>query len=202
MYIPDDFLNKGLPELHALIERFNFATVITTDNFGEIVVSHVPVILDRTKGQNGTLIWHMANQNPHVQILNGKAKTLFVFHGPDAYISHTWYKTQPSVPTWNYVVVHAHGIPVTSTESELSDDLSQLVDQHELMIGSEKPYQISEDYKFKLLKHITGFRMEIIRIEGKFKLGQNRSLEDRRRIKQELSSQPDSQMLAELMGVI
>jgi predicted FMN-binding regulatory protein PaiB len=78
-----------------------------------------------------------------------------------------------------------------------------LAELHALIekFNNQKPYQISEDYKFKLIRQITGFRMEIIRIEGKFKLGQNRSLEDRRRIKQELSGQPESQMLAELMGV-
>jgi transcriptional regulator len=199
MYIPKDFENNNLDQLHQLIEKFNFATIISVNTSGEIVVSHIPVMLDRAKGPNGTLIWHMANQNDHVNMLNDLNMTLCIFHGPHAYISHSWYQSEPSVPTWNYAVVHAHGVPTKASEGELSDDLSRLVLQHESIIN-RLHYPIAEDYKSKLIKHITGFRMEITKIEGKYKLGQNRSKEDQHCIKEVLSAQPDSQVLAELMG--
>lgn len=199
MYIPKEFVNNDLEQLHKLMEKYNFATIISTNNDGEIVVSHIPVILDKSKNQNGTLIWHMANQNDHVNVLSASAKTLCVFHGPHAYISHSWYKSQPNVPTWNYAVVHAHGVPVKTSESELSDDLSRLVSQHESSVN-EDHYPISENYKSKLIRSITGFRMDITKIEGKFKLGQNRSLEDQKSMKDALRDQTDGVMLAELMG--
>lgn len=199
MYIPKDFENNHLEQLHKLIEKFNFATIISTNIAGEIIVSHIPVILDQLKSANGTLIWHMSNQNEHVNILQDSAKTLCVFHGPHAYISHSWYKSEPSVPTWNYAIVHAHGVPMKSSESELNDDLSKLVSQQEATVNSYQ-HPVSEYYKSKLIKEITGFRMDITKIEGKFKLGQNRSLEDQQSVKEVLCQRPEGKMVAELMG--
>lgn len=185
MYIPKPFDNKNLEQLHFFIEKFNFATIIGHDE-GEMTVSHVPIMLDCGKGQYGTLIWHLANLNPQATLLKSNKNVLCIFHGPHAYISPHWYKTAPNVPTWNYAVVHAHGIPHAITESELEEDLLKLVAQHESIVNKNNPYVVPDDLKFQLMQHITGFRMEITRIEGKFKLGQNRAPEDQENMLQEL----------------
>src|SRR5579872_1071351 len=109
MYIPDSFENKNIAGLHRFIETYGFATLINYHESG-LHVSHVPVMLDKTRGQFGTLIWHLAKLNQHTEVLNGKNSSLCIFHGPHSYISPAWYKTSPNVPTWNYAVVHAYGI--------------------------------------------------------------------------------------------
>jgi transcriptional regulator len=156
---------------------------------GELNVSHVPIMLDRKKGQYGALVWHMANLNLHAHKLDGVENTLCIFHGPHAYISPAWYKNHPSVPTWNYAVVHAYGAPCKISAEELSNDLAWMVSYHESQLHQEVDYVLSDEYKAKLLKHVTGFRMEITRIEGKFKLGQNRSQEDQLSMLNELRNE-------------
>lgn len=179
MYIPKEFENNDLDQLHDLIQTYNFATIISNDkNSHEIIVSHIPVMLDTSSGKYGTLFWHMSKQNNHASVLNEESNTLCVFHGPHSYISPHWYESKVNVPTWNYVSVHAHGIPIKISEKDLSNDLDRFVSHHESITRMSKPYMVNDDYKEKLLKGITGFRMEIIKLEGKFKLGQNRSLND------------------------
>lgn len=178
MYIPKSFENKDLEQMHQLMEKYNFATLISyaKDNFQ---VSHLPLILKRNEGQYGILAGHFAKQNPHANLIdNENNKVLCIFHGPHAYISPTWYKSYPSVPTWNYVVVHAYGKLDGITQEELSKDLKQLTSQQEFLLKERSHYVIPSDYQNKLMEHIVGFKIEILHIEGKYKLGQNRSFED------------------------
>ncbi len=200
MYVPKSFVNKKLEQLHQLIEKFNFATLISNNN-GEIVVTHIPVLLNRDQGQYGTLIWHVANLNPHSTEFDGSKSALLVFHGPHAYISPAWYKSAPSVPTWNYATVHAHGIPKVINKGQLTEDLTKMVSQHEVVMSEYANYIISDEYKSKLIEHITGFHMEITQLDGKFKLGQNRSLEDQDGMIQGLLKQnsPGSIVLADFI---
>ena len=161
-------------QLHQFIEQFNFATLVSHHHNGELNISHIPIILDRKQGGHGTLSWHVAKQNPHAREFDNSKNAVCIFHGPHAYISPTWYKNSPSVPTWNYAVVHAYGIPKQVTDEQLSSDLSQMVKQHE----GNADYIIPDDYKLKLMDHIVGFNMKIRKTEPIFKLGQNRSQED------------------------
>lgn len=199
MYIPKSFENKNIPELHQFIEKYNFATLITYNENG-INVSHIPVILNKTQGQFGTLIWHLAKMNDHCKALNEKIQTLCIFHGPHSYISPAWYKTSPNVPTWNYAVVHAHGTPAKVSKEQLSTDLEKLVSHHEAL--SNTHYRIPDNHKTKLLEHIDGFHMEITKIEGKFKLGQNRSTEDQKNMLNELLNQQKNSDALELANFI
>ena len=160
-------------QLHQFIEQFNFATLISHNN-GELNVSHIPVTLHRNQGPHGTLTWHVAKQNPHSREFDGIKTALCIFHGPHAYISPSWYKSSPNVPTWNYAIARASGIPKQVSKEQQSSDLSQMVTQHE----GKSSYIIPDDYKLKLIDHIIGFRMEITKIESTFKLGLNRSQED------------------------
>jgi transcriptional regulator len=177
MYIPKSFRNNDIEQLHPFIEQFNFATLISEGAEG-LQVTHIPLMLDRSQGQYGTLLGHFAMQNPHVNLLDQNKNSLCIFHGPHAYISPAWYKNSPSVPTWNYTVVHAHGKLQRISPEQLSEDLTRMVNESEAKLKERPNYLIPEDYKAKLLNHIVGFRMEINQIEGKFKLGQNRSVED------------------------
>lgn len=191
IYTPPGFENLNLEQLHKLIDDFNFATLVS-QNGDDFTISHVPMLLDRNQGQYGTLKWHLAKQNPHAEQLNGQQKVLCIFHGPHAYISHNWYKTKPSVPTWNYVVVHAHGIPTPISKQQLSLDLTELVNRHETSLNQDNNYAIPEIYKEKLLEQIVGFSMPISELHGKFKLGQNRSQIDQQSFIEALQQQKNS----------
>ena len=140
--------SRSITQLHQFIEQFNFATIICHGH-SEFNVSHIPVILDRTIGSQGTLKWHLAKKNPQVQILESAHDILCIFHGPHAYISPRWYKTSPNVPTWNYATVSAYGKP-TKVESELlENDLTQLVSMHE----SESGYVIPNVFTMAINTH-------------------------------------------------
>lgn len=176
--------------LYEFIEKYNFATLINHHD-GKLNISHIPVMLDRDKGDHGTLIWHVSKQNPHACGFDGDKEALFIFNGPHAYISPTWYNSSPNVPTWNYAVVHAHGKPEQVSEKQLADDLTQLVLKYE-----SDTYIIPNDYKNKLISHIVGFSMEITKIESTFKLGLNRSIKDQEGILEGLRNNPDTDQLS------
>ena len=180
MYTPENFKVSDLQTLHLDMEQWNFATLITPDAEGGLQVTHLPLLLKRNAGHLGTLAGHMAKANAHWQAFNAARESLAIFHGPHAYISPRWYHTDQAVPTWNYVIVHAYGMPhlVQGTES-MQAHLRQLIHHHE-GIGSESwgPEKLSQETYAALLKAIVCFDMPILRIEGKAKLGQNRSRGD------------------------
>lgn len=200
MYTPKSFEINNLEQLHQFIEQFNFATLISHSN-GDTQVTHLPVMLDRKSGPYGTLIGHMAKLNTHLKEFDGSKQALLIFHGPHAYISPAWYESSPSVPTWNYAVLHAYGAPEIVTKEQLAKDLTHMVNHHESQLEINPQYNIPEGYKLKMLDHIDGFKMEIKRIEGKFKLGQNRSAEDQTNMLRELRKQKsrDAKALADFI---
>ena len=182
MYVPELFVESDLEKLHSLINEYNFATLFCQPPGGappEIV--HMPFILDRTRGTNGSLLGHVARANPVWRLFDGATAAVIVFQGPHGYISPSSYTSRQQVPTWNYAVVHAHGKPQLLPESEVLDLLQRLVEKHEGT--AEGAWYISE-LRSEFLKHMTNqivvFSMAIDRIVGKFKLSQNRSVPDRR----------------------
>lgn len=202
MYIPDAFAATDLDRLHDLIEAYDFAMLITNGSPAPFV-SHLPFILDREKGPNGTLQAHMARSNPHWQSFAGEA--LVVFHGPHSYVSPTWYEPgAPAVPTWNYAVVHAYGTPrVIDDPQAVRAHQERLVATHEA--GRSPAWDMSgqpPDYIEGMLKGIVGFEIPIARLEGKFKLSQNRSAADQHNVAQALadSGSEDGQALSRLMA--
>src|SRR5438132_13951957 len=106
MYLPADFQVHDIALLHDLIDRFGFATLITVVE-GRPQVSHLPLLLDRDAGQPGRLIGHMARANDQWRTFDGTTEALVIFQGQHSYVSPAWYEVHPSVPTWNYLVVHA-----------------------------------------------------------------------------------------------
>jgi transcriptional regulator len=103
---------------------------------------------------------------------------LVVFAGPHAYVSPSWYESQPSVPTWNYAAVHAYGVPRLVDDPRLKQIVDRLVAKYEAQQSKPWPNDLPAAYRAKLLEGVVGFEIPIDHLEGKFKLGQNRSAED------------------------
>ena len=180
MYTPENFKVSDLQTLHADMERWNFATLITPDVEDGLHVTHLPLLLKRDAGRLGMLAGHVAKANAHWQAFNADRESLAIFHGPHAYISPRWYSTDEAVPTWNYVVVHAFGMPRVLHEAEdMAAHLRQLIHYQE-GTGPEAwhPEKLPQETFAALMKAIVCFEMPILRIEGKTKLGQNRSCRD------------------------
>ena len=179
MYVPKPFEFTDLPTIHGFMRDFPFVTLVTNAEDGPIA-THLPVMLDPSVGTYGLLRAHMAKQNPHWQefLRPDPRQSLVIFHGPHTYVSPRWYRDKPAVPTWNYLAVHAYGIPVLLDEQEdLLADLEKMVDHYEP--NGIASHIITDAYKRKLAAGIVGFRIEITRVDAKRKLGQNRSAPDR-----------------------
>jgi transcriptional regulator len=177
MYTPSAFKVDDLPALHDMMRVHSFATLIASENEA-FEVSHLPLLLE-DRGAYGTLIGHMARANNQWKLFDGRRTALAIFHGPHAYISPSWYQTHPSVPTWNYVAIHASGSPrLVDNPAEALDILTKTVAKYESAF--EKPWkmEIEEELLQKLMAQIVMFEMEITHLEGKFKLGQNRPAKD------------------------
>jgi transcriptional regulator len=184
MYVPSAFKQERLKELHAAMRACGLATLVTTGPEGPIA-SHVPMLLDDALPPYGVLYGHIAKANPQWQRSALELDALALFLGPDAYISPSWYETRRQtgrvVPTWNYIAVHAYGRIAFFAEPErLLDVVRRLTERHEG--GRAAPWAVEDapdDFIRAQLKGIVGFRLAITRLEGKWKLGQNRSPADR-----------------------
>jgi transcriptional regulator len=195
MYIPSAFEIKDLSKFGEVISSNSFATIISKD--GEtLFASHLPFLYKPDHGDKGKLISHMARANRHWQLFHEKEEVLVIFNGPHAYISPNWYATEVAVPTWNYVTVHVYGIPkIMQTEAELNSVLDETVEKHESVLPNPWTPNLPYELKTKLNLMIVGFEIQITRIEGKFKLGQNRSKEDQQKMRQTLQSSGDAESI-------
>ena len=184
MYIPKAFREDDIEKLHAFMQENNFAILITMQN-GIPFATHLPLLLDPQKGQYGTLRGHMARANTQWRTFDETTEALVIFQGPHAYISPSWYVTEPetSVPTWNYAAIHAYAIPrIVHDEETLYALLKDSVNTFEASF--EQPWTIQEqgDFMRKKMRAIVGFELPITRLEGKLKLSQNRSTDDQERV--------------------
>lgn len=180
MYIPRYSAQMNKDSLHSFIDENSFGALICLGNRQQPEITHIPFLLDKSAGTNGTLLSHVARANPISRSLAGSDEVIVIFQGPHGYISPSWYSSRAEVPTWNYSVVHAYGRPRLLSDAELINQLERLVDKYEK--GSPNRWHISElqaAFFDQMRKEIIGFAIEITRLEGKFKLSQNRSLQDR-----------------------
>jgi len=201
MYIPPAFRIEDAAKLAAFIRRHSFATLITHDGAAPFA-SHLPMLFQPDVGSRGVLVSHMARANPQWRHFASGGEALAIFHGPHSYISPSWYQTAPAVPTWNYATVHAYGVPaILSDHERVVSLLRETVSFYEASFQQPWPGDLPEDYREKLMRGIVAFEIPITRIEGKFKLGQNRSADDIQGVCQTLSpsADPDSRALAQLM---
>jgi transcriptional regulator len=200
MYVPPHFAESDPAKLHDLIESHSFGLLVSQLG-GEPFASHLPFLLDRTAGPHGTLVGHMARANPQWRELSGQ-NTLGVFSGPHAYVSPTWYGAENVVPTWNYVAVHAYGrAAVVEGWDALLDIVRRSVAVYEA--GMARPWVLDTTGSSmdRFLPHIVGFRIEIDRLEGKWKLNQNHPADRRARVVRALRERggEDALGVAELM---
>jgi len=184
MYTPPHFREDDIAVLHEAIRRIAFGTLVTLGPDG-LVASHVPLLLDAEKGARGTLTGHLAKANIQTKTEASDIEALAIFQGPEAYITPNWYATKQEhgkvVPTWNYVAVHAYG-PISFFEDaeRLRDQVASLTDRHEA--ANAEPWALNdapEKFVQSQLKGIIGFEIPITRIDGKWKLSQNRPAADK-----------------------
>jgi transcriptional regulator len=177
LYLPKSFQVEDQRVIWEFIQRYPFATLISTLPDGGTFVSHIPVLVDEA---TGILCGHLAGANPHADLIGDKKESILVFHGPDAYISPAWYGTHEAVPTWAYATVHAFGQLLEVSEAR-KKEIVDLTTRH-FESGRVSPWKERLDERFmaRMLAAIVGFEMKPARLEAKFKLGQNRSIEDRK----------------------
>jgi transcriptional regulator len=178
MYIPEAYRETDVAKLHALMQEHSFATLVSQHD-GGTMATHLPLLVDPGRSPAGTLRGHVARANAQWTSLEGQ-EVLAIFHGPHAYVSPSWYAADQAVPTWNYVAVHAYGVPrLLNDSSELSALLRDMVEVYEEPLA--EPWQLDATSAFisSLMRGIVGFEIEITRLEGKLKLSQNRSVADR-----------------------
>jgi transcriptional regulator len=181
-YLPAHFEETDPAMLHALVGAYPLATWVVQHQ-GELLVNHIPFLLDAQRGKHGTLIGHVARANPVWQALTA-ASSVAVFTGPQAYVSPNWYPSKQAhgkvVPTWNYATVHAHGVPQAFDDpTRLLDLVTRLTRTHEAR--QAQPWQVSDapaDYLNSMLIAIVGIEIPVQRWVGKWKVSQNRPAAD------------------------
>lgn len=192
MYRPAAFRQDDLTALHAQIESTGLA-LLTSNGPAGLQATHLPLLLAAEDGEFGTLYGHFARANPHWQALDGQ-EALAVFSGPDAYVHPGWYPGKAEhgrvVPTWNYIAVHAWGPVETFDEpARLLELLARLTARHEA--GRPKPWSLNDaptEYIERQLRAIVGFALPIRRLEGQWKLSQNRQVADRAGVREGLAA--------------
>jgi transcriptional regulator len=200
MYVPAAFAETDLTRLHDFIEQNSFGLLVSQVD-GLPFASHLPLLLNRTAGPHGTLVGHVARANPQWRELAGQI-ALAVFSGPHAYISPSWYEAEQVVPTWNYTAVHAYGrVEVVEARGAVLEIVQRSVRVYERAMPRPWAFDPSSTFAERMLGQIVGFRIEVERIEGKWKLNQNHPAERRKKVIRVLLKREDedAQAIAALM---
>jgi transcriptional regulator len=201
VYLPPAFTETREEILVAHIEQHDFGLLVTQGSAG-LIASQIPFLIARRDGQL-YLEGHIALANPQGDDFDGAADVLAIFAGPHAYISPSWYQAGPAVPTWNYAAVHAYGAARRIADPDwLRDLVDRLSRRHEAREAA--PWRMDvlpEPYIASMLTGIVGVEIAVRRLEGKFKLSQNRPAADRPRIIAALERRedPESRAVAQLM---
>lgn len=202
MYTPTRYRQTDLAKLHAFVEEHSFATLITHDEHGT-EASHLPLLLDRSAGQFGSLVGHMARANKQWHNADGQS-CMVIFNGPHAYISPNWYHDQTNVvPTWNYLAVHAHGtFHLDDSQARRLEIVRESVDFFESTMPTPWSMDRAEpDFIEKTAAMIVGFRIDIARLDGNWKLNQHHPAARRATVVEALrrAAGGDQQKIADLM---
>jgi transcriptional regulator len=199
MYIPKQNLITDKQEALSFMQRYSFATIVTVNN-NIPSATHLPFIVSERDGQI-ILVSHFAKANPQAdEIVDGNP--LVIFAEPHAYISPKHYDQVNSVPTWNYIAIHAYGkatlIERVEKKVELLEQTIRFYEADYLKQWASLPH----DFKLKMMNGITGFEIIVDDLQAKKKLSQNKSVEERERIITDLISKPDSneKAIAEYMS--
>jgi transcriptional regulator len=201
MYVPAHFEETRTEVLHRLIREHSQAVLVTLGS-GGLAANHIPFELDPDPAPFGTLRGHVARANPVWQDFSKDMEALVVFQGPQAYISPSWYETKKQtgkvVPTYNYIVVHAHGaLRVVQDQAWLRALVERLTNRFE---GQRtEPWRVSDapgEFVDKMLGAIVGLEMPVTRLIGKWKVSQNRPQVDRDGVVKGLSESGGAEQLA------
>ena len=202
MYQVAAFREERIDVMHALIRAHPLAVLVTGAG-GILEANHLPLLINPLPSPQGTLRGHVARANPlWRQVQKAEAEALVVFQGPQVYVTPSWYPEKRAsgkvVPTWNYAVVHARGPLIIHDDRDwLRDLVSRLTDQQEA--GRAQPWGIADapaDYIERMLGAIVGIEIPISRIEGKWKVSQNRADADRAGVVDGLAQSADPQARA------
>jgi transcriptional regulator len=197
LYVPKHYDETRIDVLHGLIGAHPLGVWVTLAESG-LVANHIPFLVERERGAYGTLVGHVARANPIWRTASTSMASVVIFQGPEGYISPSWYPSKKEhgrvVPTWNYAVVHAHGLPrVVHDTGWLRGLVERLTVKHES--GRPVPWKVSDAppaHLAKSLEAIVGIEIPIDRIEGKWKMSQNQPAADRQGIVDGLRSQDDA----------
>ncbi|PVE26228.1 transcriptional regulator [Microvirga sp. KLBC 81] len=206
MYQPPHFREDRLEVQHALIRAHPLGLLVTHGGTG-LIANPIPFVLDATASPHGTLRAHLSRANPQWRDFDPDQEALVVFHGTETYITPSWYEAKREhgkvVPTWNYAIVQAYG------RMRVTDDSDWLQKQITAMTSAQEstraePWAVSDapaDFVAAQLKGIVGVEIEITRIEGKWKVSQNRSEADRRSVAMGLRilGDEDARQMADLV---
>ena len=191
MYLPKAFEITDLPTLHDFMADYSFATIVSQHE-GAITATHIPIWIEREGSQYGRLWGHLSRANPQWHDFS-EGEVLVIFQGPHSYVSPSWYEAAANVPTWNYTAVHAYGrVRLIEDYQELYSLIEKVVIQNEA--PREKPWALTDapvEHLEKTMRGVVGFEIEITRLEGKYKLSQNRPANDRENVIQELEKGHD-----------
>jgi transcriptional regulator len=201
MYNPKAFQIDDPAVAAEFMRRFNFAIIVTTVD-GVPEASHVPFIVDTSGPGLPGLFARFARANPQWQAFDGTREALVIFQGPHGYISPSLYETHPAVPTWNYQAVHAYGIPrVLEGTAQTRAHVLDLLRQHETARTEPWQPEFPDGFLEGLLPQIVAFRIDLTRVEAKFKLSQNRGAADQENVTSafEASSDPVQRDLGRAM---
>ncbi|HEV7990357.1 MAG TPA: FMN-binding negative transcriptional regulator [Gemmatimonadaceae bacterium] len=196
MYIPHANAEHRPETMFAFIEARAFGTLVTASPADGLFATHLPLVLDRTRGDHGILEGHVARGNPHHEHSLASSEALVIFQGADAYITPSWYAAKSEhgrvVPTWNYVAVHAYAtLRFVDDVGFLARHLEALTRRHEA--GRERPWSMTDapaEFIAQLQRGIVGVELTINRLEGKWKMSQNRSDADIDGVVRGLSASP------------
>jgi len=201
MYRVDAFREERIDVLHALMRSHRLATLVTVAE-GVPEANHLPLLIDADPAPRGTLRGHVARANPLWRQAGDGREVLAIFQGPQAYVTPSWYpskrETGKVVPTWNYAVVHAFGPLIVRDDRDwLRGLVTRLTAQQEA--GLPQPWQVDDapaDYIERMISAIVGIEIPVTRLEGKWKVSQNRLDADRAGVAEGLSRQSDPQAQA------
>jgi transcriptional regulator len=200
MYIPSLNAESRPDVIFDFIEAHSLGALVTSAASGELFATHLPWLVDRTSGEHGTLRGHIARANPHHRSprAEGAGEALVIFSADDAYIRPGWYASKSEhgrvVPTWNYIAVHAYGtLRFIDDPAVLRDLVESLTARHEMV--RPEPWHVSDapdSYLQQQLKAIVGVELTITRLEGKWKMSQNRPHADIDGVVRGLGESPDA----------
>lgn len=184
MYIPKHHEETDTRVLQSLVRAHPLGAWATQGD-GELIVNHIPFLLDASRGDLGTLVGHVARANDIWQAFSRTVPSVVIFQGAESYITPSWYPSKrahgKAVPTWNYVVVHAHGLPAVIDDKQwLFEHLNELTTTHEA--DRPLPWSIADapaEFTERMVESIVGIEIPISKLVGKWKVSQNKSDSDK-----------------------